>query len=232
MPTSERTELDRTQQDSLNATCKRMVAGSIPTPGSEFSGFRASCAIRGDPGGQTRSQEPRAPQPARVRPPADAEGAPEDAPSHDSTEQRSTGHSVTPSRHQRTRRSEQREREQPHRHDRTLTRRHTRRHRTTHDTQRRRCEPLHQLDRQFLAERSRGHREAERAGTCSLDRRFPSGSAWRHPDRAVQPDRLSIQHRVVNYVLDELRELGGITEPTRMRNLTSERLPNFFRKCG
>ncbi len=68
---SGRTALDRTQQDTLDATCKRMVAGSIPAPGSGFAPFRAGCGGRPAPGSQSGSLDPRAHrEPARARPQA------------------------------------------------------------------------------------------------------------------------------------------------------------------
>jgi hypothetical protein len=46
---------------------------------------------------------------------------------------------------------------------------------------------------------------AKLAATCSGDL-----SSWRHPKRRVKSDRLAIQHRVLDYLLRQLRVLRRV----------------------
>src|SRR6476620_10117051 len=57
-------------------------------------------------------------------------------------------------------------------------------------------------------ERSAGERDS---ATALLPRR--------HPDRAVQADRLAVEHRVLHDLRGELRELVGTPEARRERHL-------------
>jgi hypothetical protein len=50
-----RTGQGGTQQDAQDATCQRMVAGSIPAPDSEIAGFRAICALLLSGGAKSRA---------------------------------------------------------------------------------------------------------------------------------------------------------------------------------
>src|SRR5690348_6087739 len=43
-----------------------------------------------------------------------------------------------------------------------------------------------------------------------------------HADRAVEADRLAVQHRNLEDRADELRELRGLAQPRRKRNLARE----------
>ena len=46
----------------------------------------------------------------------------------------------------------------------------------------------------------------------------------RHPDRAVEADRLAVQHRVLDDRAHELRELAGPAETRRERHHLAERI--------
>ncbi len=49
-----------------------------------------------------------------------------------------------------------------------------------------------------------------------------------HAQTAVEADRLTVQHRVVQDVLGQLCELAGVPESARMRNGAVEACPRVF----
>src|SRR3982074_1162344 len=51
---------------------------------------------------------------------------------------------------------------------------------------------------------------------------------WRHADRAVEPDGLAVQHRVLHDVYREVAVFGGIAEPRRMRHLRAQALARLL----
>src|SRR4051794_21036053 len=63
-------------------------------------------------------------------------------------------------------------------------------------------------------ERSAGERDSATGLRRSLPRR--------HSDRAVEADRLAVEHRVLHDLRGELRELAGASEARRERDLLAE----------
>ena len=54
-------------------------------------------------------------------------------------------------------------------------------------------------------------------------------SARRHPQRAVEPDHLAVEHLVLDDVDGERGELVGPAEPARERDRVAERLARLLR---
>jgi hypothetical protein len=53
-----------------------------------------------------------------------------------------------------------------------------------------------------------------------------------HADCAVKPDSFTVQHVVLDDVLNQRRELRWLTQPLRERHLLAERLLRGFRQCA
>ncbi len=53
-------------------------------------------------------------------------------------------------------------------------------------------------------------------------------SAWRHPQRAIEPDRLAVEHPVLDDLTGELRVLGGQAEALREGDARAERLTGLL----
>jgi cystathionine beta-lyase/cystathionine gamma-synthase len=89
------------------------------------------------------------------------------------------------------------------------------------------CHPLttthSELSARELAEPSTGR-------TCwpTSSRRCGRELLRRHPDRAVEADRLTVQHLVLDDVTGERRELRGAAESFRERNVLGERGTSFL----
>src|SRR5215210_562131 len=61
---------------------------------------------------------------------------------------------------------------------------------------------------------------------CSPER--PGRLPWGHPDRAVEPYDLAVEHLVLHDVFDEIGVLLGLAETGREGDLISQRLAGAF----
>jgi hypothetical protein len=57
--------------------------------------------------------------------------------------------------------------------------------------------------------------------------RFERASLGRHADRAVETNRLPVEHFVADDVFDKRREFAGTAQPRRKGNLLSQALPDL-----
>src|SRR4051812_2622274 len=58
------------------------------------------------------------------------------------------------------------------------------------------------------------------------------GLLGRHAQRAVQPDGLPVEHRILSDVTRERGKLARLTESRRMRDLLAERLARLLGEAG